>query len=118
MATLKILVLVILFISYSNGASDNPPCSPTIKNVPFAQFMESMTCEVDENLLELFTNEKVFSNSIVKNPFANFMCIGLMDALTLVPETLCDLLDPLSGIPDDEFCFKCQNSYFAKNKRC
>ena len=104
MATLKILVLVILFISYSNGASDNPPCSPTIKNVPFAQFMESMTCEVDENLLELFTNEKVFSNSIVKNPFANFMCIGLMDALTLVPETLCDLLDPLSGIPDDEFC--------------
>ena len=66
--------------------------------------MESMNCAVDKNLLKLFSDEELFKNSIVDNPYSNFMCIGLMDALGLVPETLCDMYDPLSDIQNVNFC--------------
>lgn len=66
--------------------------------------MESMNCAVDKNLLKLFSDEELFKNSIVNNPYSNFMCIGLMDALALVPETLCDMYDPLSDIQNANFC--------------
>ena len=111
MATLKVLQLVILLISYCSGA-DNPPCRPTVKDVSFTQFMESRSCEVDEKLLKLFSSEE-FNNSIVNNLYANFMCIGLMDALALVPDDICDF-DPLSDIPDGDFCSSAKIAYMQK----
>ena len=102
MATLKVLLLATLFISYCSG--QNAPCTPIVKNELFIDFMKSMNCAVDKNLLSLFANDEVFNKSIVKNPTANFMCIGLMDALARVPETLCDANDPLSDIQKGDFC--------------
>ena len=102
MVAFKVLLLVTLFVSYCNG--ENPPCTPKVKNEPFTDSMEKMNCAVDKNLLRLFATEEVFNNSIVDNPYSNFMCIGLMNALTLVPETLCDVYNPLGDIQDGDFC--------------
>ena len=83
--------------------AENPSCIPVVRDETFTEFMKNMNCEVDEDLLRLFSSA-VFNNYIVKNPYSNFMCIGLMDALGLVPENLCDAYDPLSEIPDADFC--------------
>ena len=91
----------------------NPPCRPTVKDVSFTQFMESRNCEVDEKLLKLFSSEE-FNNSIANNVYANFMCIGFIDALALVPDDICDLFDPLSDIPDDDFCSSTKIAYMQK----
>ena len=78
-------------------------CMPVVRDETFTEFMKNMNCEVDKDLLRLFSSAE-FNNSIVNNPYSNFMCIGLMDALGLVPENLCDAYDPLSEIPDADFC--------------
>ena len=106
MVTLKVrLLLVTLCISYCSG-ENNRPCKPTVRDESFKQFMESRNCEVDGKLLKLLSSEESLNNSILNNAYGNFMCIGFMDALTLVPDNICDAFDPLSEdkIPDDDFC--------------
>ena len=83
--------------------AENPSCMPVVRDETFTEFMKNMNCGVDEDFLRLFSSAE-FNNSIVNNPYSNFMCIGLMDALGLVPENLCDAYDPLSEIPDVDFC--------------
>ena len=83
--------------------AENPSCMPVVRDETFTKFMKNMNCEVDKDLLRLFSSGE-FNNSIVNNPYSNFMCIGLMDALGLVPENLCDVYEPLSEIPDVDFC--------------
>ena len=109
------LLFALLSVSFwrpYDGAG-NPPCRPTVKDVSFTQFMESRNCEVDEKLLKLFSSEE-FNNSIANNVYANFMCIGFMDALALVPDNICDSFDPLSDIPDDDFCSSTKIAYMQK----
>ena len=78
-------------------------CIPTVRGEPFVQFMENKNCEVDEKLLKLF-NPESFNESVASKSDTNFMCIGFMDALNLAPEDLCSIYDPLSVIPDSDFC--------------
>ena len=109
------LLFALLSVSFwrpYDGAG-NPPCRPTVKDVSFTQFMESRNCEVDEKLLKLFSSEK-FNNSIANNMYANFMCIGFIDALALVPDNICDSFDPLSDIPDGDFCSSTKIADFRK----
>ena len=104
MATLDTLLFVLLLIghwySYETAADS---CIPTVRSEPFVQFMENKNCEVDEKLLKLF-NPESFNESVASKSDANFMCIGFMDVLNLAPEDLCSIYDPLSVIPDSDFC--------------
>ena len=103
MATVNLLLVVVLvIISCCYGQAS--PCNPAVRDESFVEYVESKNCEVDEKFLNLFTNDEAFNKSILSNPYANVLCIGLMDALTLVPEDMCDSFDPFSEIPNDDFC--------------
>ena len=125
MATFNSLLLALSFsISICSTLGQPPSCIPTVRNESFAQFVESKNCEVDEKFVNLFTNDEAFNKSILSNVYANVLCIGLMDALTLVPEDMCESFDPFSQISDDDFCSSSKlatlqrisnNSVFDKN---
>jgi len=105
MAKVDILLFVFVFIGCwcLFEADNNPPCDPTLRNESFSQYVVNKNCDVDEKLLKLFTDKELFSKSVVDKPYANFMCTGFMNALTLVSDDWCDV-DPLSEISSEDFC--------------
>ena len=84
-------------------SSDNRPCDPKVyEGSSFSEFVMQQKCDVDENLLKLFTDEDSFK-AMLDKAATNVMCIGFIEVFNMTSEDSCTY-DYLAHIPSEDFC--------------
>ncbi|XP_065901172.1 clumping factor B-like [Dysidea avara] len=107
MARKGVLSLVFLlgscWCAIGEDNSTSPLCDPKVfGGASFSKFVGDQRCDVDENLLKMFTNNDSFK-SMVNKTAANVMCIGFIEVFNMASEDSCSF-DSLANIPSENFC--------------